>query len=475
LTVAHPPTPRSAAIRGLMGAHVANRLTRALKKWGDRKDAQAKQAIKAATEKYRLDDILKKGIKASHQIAVATHIAKGIHPDLDVKKTSNLRLRAQPDELTRYPEIGSHLLSPKESIADTTGNGAHNAATYELYLLLDLEFEGKTLCQWLEAHDLDTLFAFVQQDLPQNEIAPWAARFTGLMKAKNAYPATDSRARQVYWLTGTDPADDAAYHLLAPLYPTALVHAVYGFIHEDRFGDSNKDVRQARYKGEPHGGIFYDYPELVVRKLGGSKPQNISQLNSERGGVNYLLPSLPPRWQYSALRFPKDSDELWTQFFYFKNVRTLVKNLANFLLSNPKDNIKTRLTREGIEQILGAQLVAFSEQFHEVLEPGWTRDAQCELDWSEQLWLDPQRAELFQSTEEDEVFRQAYHWSDWPNEVAGRFGNWLNAQLRKAGLTMMGDVEYLHWVRQAIVDAKWPVPMQRRAPGNTQEKAGDHA
>jgi len=471
LTAAHTPTPRSVAIRALMQAHVVSRLDRVLRKYEGRSDALAKQTIKTAKEKYRLDEMLAKGIRASHQIAVATHLAKGIHPDLEVKKITNLRV--QPNALTSHREVGSHLLPQQASVADTTGNGAHNAATYELYLLLDLKFEGKTLCQWLAVHDSDTLYAFTNRNLNQAEIAQWAARFTDLLKEKNARPATDSRAKQVYWLTGENPGDDAAYHLLAPLYPTALVHAVHGVIHEDRFGEANKDVRQARYKGEPHEGIFCDYPDLAAQKLGGSKPQNISHLNSERGGINYLLASLPPRWRSVVLRPLNHSDALWNQFFYFRNVHRLVKKLADFLLSDPKPVMRTRVIREGIEQALGAQLAAFSEQVRNIREPGWTRDASCELDWFEKLWLDSQRTKLLSRTDEDQRFIEDYHRGDWPDEIAGRFSAWLNDKLRKAGLTTVGDAEYLHWARQAIVDVAWPIPLQRRAPAEHPEQAGD--
>jgi len=450
-----------------MQEHVTSRLDRVLRKYAGRSDALAKQAIKSAKEKYRLDEMLEKGIQASQQIAVATHLAKGIHPDLEVKKATNLRV--QPDALTSHLEVGSHLLAQQASIADTTGNSAYNAATYELYLLLDLRFEGKTLCQWLEMHDSDTLRAFANRNLHQDEIAQWAARFTDLMKEKNARPATDSRAKQVYWLTGADPVDDAAYHLLAPLYPTALVHAVHGTIYEDRFGDANKDIRQARYQGEPHEGIFYDYPDLAVQKLGGSQPQNISHLNNERGGTNYLLASLPPSWRPIMLRPLNHSDDLWNQFFYFRDVPDLVKELAEFLLSDPKPVMRTRVIREGIEQVLGAQLVAFAKWVRNTLKPGWTCDSKCELDWFEKLWLDPQRAVG------DDAFDKAYVWGDWPDEVAGKFSSRLNEKLRKAGLTTVGDAEYLHWARQAIIDVAWPIPLQRRASARDPEQVGDQA
>ena len=44
------------------------------------------------------------------------------------------------------------------------------------------------------------------------------------------------------------------------------------------------------------------YASLAVQELGGTKPQNISQLNSERRGDNYLLASLPPVWKTVAVQ-----------------------------------------------------------------------------------------------------------------------------------------------------------------------------
>ncbi len=48
-------------------------------------------------------------------------------------------------DLPALNELGSHALNSQESLADTTGNGALNAAAYELYLLLDCKVENTTL------------------------------------------------------------------------------------------------------------------------------------------------------------------------------------------------------------------------------------------------------------------------------------------------------------------------------------------
>ena len=88
------------------------------------------------------------------------------------------------------------------------------------------------------------------------------------------------------------------------------------------------------------------------------------------------------------------------------------------------------------------------------------------------MWLDPERTLLPVRDDPehpewsalDLEFNAAYLLGDWPDEIAGRFANWVNAQLREAGITKLGDAQYKHWARQAIIDVAWPIPMQRRAP-----------
>lgn len=111
-------TERSQRIRQTMQAHVASRLAKALAKWDGKNDAMARQAIVAAHEKYQLAAILEKGRKANG-MTIATHITKGIHPDLKIKHTTNLAVCFE--ELPTLDELGSHVLNSQESLADATG------------------------------------------------------------------------------------------------------------------------------------------------------------------------------------------------------------------------------------------------------------------------------------------------------------------------------------------------------------------
>lgn len=437
-------TPRSEAVQALLNTHVSGRLQRALSKWEGKTDALAKQETKKAIEKYQLASILEKGGNCAANIAVATHVAKATHPDLKAKWVSNPYVRF--DTLAAHKEVGSHLLTIDGSLADTTGDGAHNAAAYELYLLLDIAFEGKSLGVWLEGKDPDVALAFSPATASDDEAKELAARYASLLKEKSK-PATDTRAKQLYWLVGEDPSDNSAYHLLAPLYATSLAHAVYNVIQEDRFGEEGKLARQARREGKWHDGVVRDYPNLAVQKLGGTKPQNISQLNSERRGNNYLLSCAPPIWTTSKRRAPWRLSSVFDRIYGVREeVQITVRALFRFLKSDPPQNADTRNRVDVHVDSLIDELVQMASEYQHGLDAGWSHDARVELADAEQLWLDPRRAAI----EEEIDFRERWLKQDWPAEIGRRFGNWLNVQLD--GHLPVGDAEMRQWRKELLLD-----------------------
>ncbi|KAF1687310.1 type I-F CRISPR-associated protein Csy1 [Pseudoxanthomonas broegbernensis] len=391
------------------------------------------------------------------QIQAVTHVLKATHPD-----ARGSSLHAAPGTLPQHTEIGTHLLG-EDYAEDVVGN----AAALDVFKFLKTEVEGRRLLDWMRAGDLDLRSALH----PDPDTASgWMEAFGNLIRSDPA-PSSHEAAKQIYWLVDGQPSNDGDYHLLQPLFSSSLAHAVHADIQDARFGEANKLARQAFRAKEAHEAPYRDYRQLVARKLGGTKPQNISQLNSERGGINYLLASLPPTWTRESSRSLLRLETALEIFSYFEGVRPLVRTLSSFLMSDPDRNTDTRDKREAIEQALALQLPVFAASIQARLEPGWTRDPDCRLPLCEQLWLDPERTELPAREgheQEDEDFNAAYARGNWSDEVAGRFANWVNAELREAGLTTVGDAEYTHWARQAIVEAAWPVPMQRRAPAGGQ-------
>lgn len=394
--------------------------------------------------KYDYGAWLKSAAERVAQIHAVSHIGKATHPDA---KGGNLL--APPASLPRHAEVGSHSL-PDDAAPDVVGN----AAALDVFKFLSVQVESKSLLHWAETDDPDFAAA----------LHPDATIATGMLRAfrslgdTDAAAQTDALAKQLYWLVGDDPNDDSAFHLVQPLFASPLMQAVHADIQAARLGEANKLARQAYREHKPFEGTYVEYRHLASRKLGGSKPQNVSQLNSERGGINYLLSAAPPLWRTRVLPQLDTNSKLWRAFLYFGQVRDLLDELAQFLLSNPPDTMRTRRRREGLEQAVGAWLPPFAEHIQNHAKPGWTRADDCELDACLKLWLEPPTGES------PEVDRAAYDWGDWADEVAGLFAVWVNSRLRDTGLKSLGDVEYRHFARQAIVEAAWPVPMSRRAP-----------
>lgn len=439
-------SPRSEAFRLAIAAFIDERREAKLK---------GKEPDTDAVSKYDYGSWLADAARRVSQIQAVTHVLKATHPD-----ARGSSLHVKPQQLSMHAEVGTHLLG-EDFATDVVGN----AAALDVFKFLKLQVDGQRLLDWVQAQDEDLAQAL--HDDPATAKA-WLSAFGGLVRL-GGQPATHDLAKQVYWLAGNDAADDSQFHLLQPLFSSSLTHAVHEDIQAARFGEANTALRKARREKQEAQGVNREYSGLVVRKLGGTKPQNISQLNSDRGGVNYLLPSLPPEWKSAEGPRLAGRTSAIEVFGRQRAVRELIAELAAFLKTDPPANMATRLRREGIEQALGAQLPVFAEHVQNTRPLGWTRDAACELPECEKLWLDTGRADPdgrgTDHSEQDQAFERAYHWGDWPDEVAGRFANWVNAQLRAAGIEGLGDAEYHHWGKQAIVEAAWPVPLLRRSVG----------
>ena len=444
-------TDRGKAFRSAIAAFIEARREAKLK--GKEDDADV-------ASKYDYTAWLADAARRVSQIQAVTHVLKATHPD-----ARGSSLHVPPDSLRQRTEIGSHELA-SDYAEDVVGN----AAAADVYAFLRLKVEGKRLLDWMQEADSD-LQAALSNDA--GVASDWTQAFTSLARNKSK-PTSHPMAKQMYWLIGENPARDDDYHLLQPLFPSSLVQAVHLNIQDMRFGECNKLACEAYRDKKPHEAPYCSYLDLVERHLGAppkptnkQKHLNISHLNAERLGRNYLLASLPPRWKQNRFRNLLNIDSALDRFAHFAGVRQLLTTLADLLRPDPAGNVQTKKKREAIEQALGQQLPVFAASVQAGSEPGWSREPDCHLPLCEQLWLDPERAELPPREgheQEDADFRAAYERGDWQDEVAGRFANWVNTQLRAAGLTTVGDNEFRHWARQAIVDAAWPVPLQRGTP-----------
>ncbi len=404
--MATPISPEAGALRALIHEFIRSRLQDKLDKL--KADEQDKRT--QLLEDHQPVNWLACAAKRVGQIQLATHTLKPIHPDA---RGSNLHVPTSEAELPGL--VSSSILSEPDD--DVVGN----AAALDVYKLLKLECAGQTLLQRALAAD-PTLTTALSDDQEQAE--EWRAAFAGIVDSKGG-PASHPLARQLYF-----PLEDGSYHLLAPLFPTSLVHRLQRTLRNDRFGEAAKAAREARSKGESWPAGYCEYPDMAIRNFGGTKPQNISQLNSERYGENWLLAALPPQWQSDSVRPPLGVPSVFERAFgRQRRVLELSRALRDFLHDTAHNNVHIRRRRAALVAAICDELMQYAARLSE-LEPGWSADPDCELHPAERRWLDPRHAHDYRG--------------DWQREVSQRFANWLNAVIASDRLRL-GEDEHAQW------------------------------
>lgn len=415
-----PDPQRVTELRALIADFLQKRLNDKLEKLApdDPKRAEFQQAFIPAVW---LDDAARR----VGQIQAVTHSLKPIHPD-----AKGTNLYSPPQALPELPVVGSHCLGDDFAI-----DFVCDAKLLPIVAFLKLAYQGCSLLTLVLARDAD-LAAALSDDPAQ--ASAWINAFAGPVEPRGR-AASHTLAKQLYWLTGDDPHDDANYHLLAPLYASSLAHHVYQTVQDDRFSEAAKAARDARKVGTFSDRPVREYPQLAIQQLGGTKPQNISQLNSERRGNNLLLASLPPIWRSVELKPLLNTDSMFLRYSRRPEVRQQVKTLLAFLKSDPARNVETRANRAEMVETLIDEFLQFTAELR-TLAPGWSQSTECRLASAEKHWLDPDGVE------------QACMDADRPlptdtdERICAGFANWLNAQLRDP--LPMGDPEFLEWRKQ---------------------------
>lgn len=419
-----PPDLRSVAIRTVINNFLFRRRSEQLEKL--KADDPKREELYA---KFEPSTWLGDAAQRVGEIQKVTHFPnKPLRPlPPSAKGTS---LHRQPNELLNNGYVGTKCLG-EQFESDVVGN----AAALDVYKFLKLGHEGQSLLDLAVAGDADFVAALSDDAAVGRQ---WAASFAGLA-AGRAKVSSHTNAKQLYWLLdgeGHSAHEDSSYHLLAPLYPTSLVHRVYQQLQDDRFSEEAKAARAARKEGSLHARPVREYPDLAIQKLGGTKPQNISQLNSERRGDNCLLASVPPVWKSAAVRPLLGVSSLFKVWGRRPSVSQQVRGLRRFLENKPPANVETRQkVRTWVDDLLD-ELIQFQAEL-QTLEPGWSQSEDCDLPAAQRTWLDPEGQPTGSAMEDTEA------------AVAGDFARWVNDQLRNP--LPVGDDEFLVWRKMAYV------------------------
>jgi len=351
------------------------------------------------------------------QISVVTHALKFTHTDA---KGSSIYLQKTIDDSEKLGYLSTSTLF--EMKADVVGN----AAALDVAGLLRLEdAEHISLINHIAQGDNSALAPFAEND---DQLAEWVNGFKSVLIDKEL--SSHKLAKQLYF-----PISDGGYHLLSPLFASSLAQALYQRVTEARYSDQAIASRKARREEKYGDSETVDYPGVAVQNFGGTKPQNVSQLNSGRGGKSFLMSCQPPIWRKQEKPPTAGKNSFWRE--YERRAWKTAKELKDYLIrikgrssTKARRDVRAELVDELIDTLFlhAAEVISLTEQ------RGWS--AQSALPLAEQLWLDPLR--------DDEEFQHKRDAKDWQIEIAERFASWLNRKLENDKLVMK-DAEYREW------------------------------
>ena len=366
-----------------------------------------------------LEEWLPGASKRAGQLAFTSHPPKFSHPNAKIT-LMNVKADWIADGFLRSGNVNIEM--------DVVGN----AASLDVYKFLSLVLQdGKTILDHLEE----------SSDYIQSQLAISSISFEDISKGLLEIRKNDSSqvkthggVKQVYFPVDHD---QKGYHLLSVLTPSGILYELKSRINDMRFSEKSKASRDARRNNNS----AEDYSEifgLTSIGFGGTKPQNISVLNNQNGGVAYLLPSLPPVLENRKLNPPRNSffDTEYTSPHQYKTqLETLHKTLRLDV-----NNVDIRRRIKGFVKSIYFELIDRSWQIR-YLKAGWSdSDRYQSLPKHQKYWLDQQYRE------------QRMENTEWLDDIKESFVRWFISAYEKAldkqavKLTDYEFIELKHWL-----------------------------
>lgn len=379
-------------------------------------DEEKAELEQQASDEFSLATWLPNAAMRAKQLSLVSHPGKFSHPSA---KISSIIAKAKriPDGFLRTGNVSADL--------DVFGN----AAAMDVYKFLSIVLsDNKTVLEHLESK---TKEIEEQLTIPT---APFNIIEQGLLAIKQddeTAMMTSGKIKQVYF-----PVDDD-YHLLSVLTPSNVMYKLKERINIMRFSEEAKEAREAKKKNHHHEKGLSEIYGLSVIGFGGTKPQNISVLNSQNGGAAYLLPSIPPQLEERKTQPPRRNfftNTLWHKPFEsdFQKFHQILQLLA----IEGCNNIHNRRKRDYLIRNIIYQVVdrIWTVRY---IPSGWSESDSCQqLPHDQKIWLDQQYKE---------VREESIEWLDSiKNELALWFIRTYLKVIDKKQAVGLGDDQISH-------------------------------
>ncbi|MBM3194085.1 MAG: type I-F CRISPR-associated protein Csy1 [Chlamydiae bacterium] len=321
---------------------------------------------------------IEKASKNASKIELASHVMKFSHSSSD-----GSNILCEPGDAESNAEMKHYISS--ETLTNRKLDIAYKSAGFSRAAsLVMLEVGGETLRDCLLRGDSSPLEPFAESS---DQLKSWMECFTKIEPKK--LPSAH-KAKQIFF-----PLDDGSYHLLAPLFSSSLCHYFY----EEINSEEAKEARRRKKDKEfcEHG--FKAFKRMAKIVIGGSQPQNVSFLNSKRGGTVYLFNAEPPEWK--DLKKPPLTEKIfWWNFRRFSTID--FEKYTKFLEEEKENNLEIRKKSHDFRFRIYQALLEYVENIYG-FEPGWSENSSLSIAFK--LWLDP-------LNEEFEAVDSAFNWKE---------------------------------------------------------------
>ncbi|OOF24667.1 type I-F CRISPR-associated protein Csy1 [Salinivibrio sp. IB574] len=359
------------------------------------------------------------------QISLATHCPKFVHSDA----------RASSMLVTEIDKSESHYLT-SYSLTEKAIDAVGNAAALDVARFLKITVEGESLISQLQAGHINALKPLTDD---ANLLETWRAGFS--LALGDQVLSAHNLIKQTYF-----PVNEGEYHLLCPLYSSNLAHTLYNKVRATRYGEKVKAIREAKNKQHYHPERLEAFPRTVKQTFGGSKPQNVSQLNSERHGEGFLLNAAPPSYQQQP-EDPSKQTSIFNRRLAYQTSH-LIHDFRSFLasLTERDRNFATRYRRDHDFILPLTDLVFdYAARVQQQVPAGWSQGTDVQayrLKREHALWLDVYNP--------DDQFQRERGAQGWLDTVASDFAAWLLRQLEDKQHYLLGDTEF-NYIRKVFL------------------------
>lgn len=347
-------------------------------------DDEVLQLHEECNELFSLEVWLPNASKRAGQISMATHPCTFSHPSSRKNKngyvTSIIAEKEQRnDGLLRTGNV--------EVARDALGN----AAALDVHKFLSLLMpDGQQLVEHIK-NDTDTAKSLLK--IKSKSYESLKSEFLEMVSSSDEL-VTSSKIKQVYF-----PIEEG-YHQLSILTNSGMVYQLKKRLDTLRFGEEVKALKQKREKNEFSDVGYGEIYNLTTIGYGGTKPQNISVLNSQNGGKAQLLYSMPPEIKKREVRFPKrdffvESLNPWHFRYIFEDLHNIYKvvDYSNEKMRSARKYHYEQLVQKVIEQMWAVRLEE-DEQYREETsklkshQAVWLLSANKSRREEEDAWLD---------------------------------------------------------------------------------------